>query len=192
MDPRPGAIGSVPIHGPAEWGIRFGEFLIDGHDVAQHTFVLLDDDTVIGARPGPDGATILPLSHYDHVPIYWIDRELSPAARQLVVSIARSHEHERYDWWAYLWLASVRVGIRPAYVRKRMDDPDNDMCSQMADRIYRQSRAVVRVNLRPVGPKTYAQSDVAALTLFDDHRDPGNVTPGDLAAISDWTREPLR
>lgn len=195
--PLPGDIGLVTTPGWAGLGIKFGEFLVDGKDEAQHAFMLLDDGTVIGAEPGPDGARIRPLSDYDGQTIWWVHRDLCEAARVLVVEEARRHEHERYDWWAYLWLASVRFGFRPQWVKRRMDDPSNDMCSQMVDRIYRNVRARIRLRIF-IGRGSRRQpdvhpSDIAALTLFDDGRDPGNVTPGDLWAIHDpnhWTRTP--
>lgn len=168
---RPGAIGVVPVAGVGGFGIQLGELIIDRRDGAQHAFVLLDDDTVLEAEP--KGARVSPLAHCAR-PIAWIDPPLSDATRAVVVRTARGFVGCGYNWWSYLWLALCRFGLRPGWLRKRVADPGNNMCSQLCDLIWQDAAAA----LAPSDP------DVKLLHLFDDNRLPGNVTPGDLAWIA--------
>lgn len=174
---NPGAIGLVPVEGWAGIGIKFGEMLLDGKSDVQHAFILLDDDTVLEAQP--NGAQIVPLSKYNDRKVIWLDPPLSDEARGVVVRIARTMVGVRYDWWAYLWLFLNRLGFRPKWVLRKVDNPKNDMCSQLADRVYRMASEQVT-----------DQHDKTLLTLFTDGRDPGDVTPGDLAYLAEhptWT-----
>lgn len=168
---RPGAIGLSPIHGIGGFGIQLGELILDRRDSAQHAFILLDDGTVLEAEP--KGARIAPLAHCAK-PIAWIDPPLSDATRAAIVRIARSHVGCGYSWWAYAWLALEKFGLRPAWVKRKVDNPGNAMCSQLVDRIWREAAK----ELAPSDP------DQRLLHLFADGRDPGTVTPGDLAWIA--------
>ena len=164
---RPGAIGLVPVRGLGGEGIKLGELILDGLCAVQHAFILLEDGTVVGAEP--HGPTVVPLADYDGTEIFWIDREMSPFARDRVLAHARPRAGEGYNWWAYVWLGCEKFHFHPDWVKRRVDDPRNAMCSQRVDRVYQMARADC------VNP-----TDLTALTLFNDGRDPGDVTPGDL------------
>ena len=164
---QPGAIGLISVRGLIGFGIRTGELLLNGHDRKQHAFVLLDDGTLLEAKPG--GAQINGLDEYAGLTISWIDRPLSPAARAAVVAVARTKKGVQYNWWAYVWLGLTKIRIRPKVVLARVDNPNNAICSQLVDRIYQEARAQVS-----------DPQDKTLLTLFNDGRDPGDVTPGDL------------
>lgn len=176
---KPGAIGLVPVRGLGGFGIQLGELLVDRHDGAQHAFILLDDGTVLEAEP--KGARIAPLAHCAG-PIVWLDPPLHDSTRDVIVKVARTYEGCKYSWWAYLWLACNRFGLHPAWLRSRVDDPHWNMCSQLVDRIWRQAAGMLP-ELNP---------DRRWLHLFDDGRDCGNVTPGDLRAVAEnppWGRD---
>lgn len=176
----PGAIGVVPVDGLGGLGIQLGELINDRRDGAQHAFVLLDDGTVLEAEP--EGARVSPLEHCAK-PVAWIDPPLSDDTRARIVRRARSKKGSGYNWWSYVWIGLSRFGMRPKWLRKRVADPDNNMCSQLCDLIWQEVAAELPAD----------SADKRLLRLFDDGRLPGNVTPGDLAwiaATKPWESQP--
>ena len=146
-----------------------------------HAAVVLDDETVFEAQPG--GAVITPLSKYLDRPgavVSYYQRpkpgnpteyELVPLAnvmngriRQGIVRDARAvfAKGYQYAWSTYFYLALVRFGIRPNWVKWQVQNPDVGICSQVADLLLADN----------------------TIHLFADGRMPYDVTPGDLGTLA--------
>lgn len=146
-----------------------------------HAAIVLDDETVFEAQPG--GSRITPLSKYADRPgtvVSYYQRpkpgnpteyELLPLAnilngsrRASIVRDARAMYKKgyQYAWATYFYLALVRFGIRPNWVRWQVQNPDVGICSQACDLLY----------------------DDNGVHLFADGRMPYDVTPGDLGKLS--------
>lgn len=147
-----------------------------------HVAVVLDDGTLFEAQPG--GAVITPLSAYEMRPGRKVTHyqyrafgegwssfryELEPLAsvltdhrRKMIVHYARQHVGTGYAWGTYLYLALYRFGVRPLWIKRRVQDDDKVICSQAADLFY----------------------DLADVHLFGDGRMPYDVTPGDMAQLA--------
>jgi hypothetical protein len=144
-----------------------------------HVAIVLDDETVFEAQPG--GAVITPLKEYADRPgavvrsyqapvpgrpkDTWL-RSLEPILtenrRREIVQTARRHVDIGYNWGTYVYLAAYRLGIRPQWLKHRVQNDDRLICSQAADLIY----------------------DLCNVHLFADGRMPYDVTPGDLATLA--------
>lgn len=157
--PRPGDFGLASIHGVAGLGVRIGQWLNgDGWHAFQHAFVVLDDETVLEAEPG--GARIRLLSAYDGTNAIYSAWSLTDDQRATIVAEARPLVGTPYSALDYVSLALLRLGIRPAWLRRYVAASGHMICSQLVDEAY----------LR------------AGLHMFEDGRWPGDVTPGDLRA----------
>lgn len=157
--PKPGSIGVVKVTGDVGKWIRFGEWLLDGHETYQHAFVVLDDGTLIEAQPG--GAVIHPLSEWPNAR-YNDNMPLTDAQRAAIVKNARELWGTPYGWLDYASLVLMKFHIRPAFVVKRVNNPGHLICSQLADLAYQR----------------------AGVELFEG-RHAGDVTPGDLGQLFD-------
>lgn len=171
-DLRPGTFGLAPIGGLVGFAIRLGQLLIGDGSKYGHAFIVLDDETVMEAKPS--GAGIVPLSRYTNgrpVAFSW-PVELTNAERERIVSVAREYKGVKYGFSAYLYLALLFFGVESSWLRDYMVRNGRMICSQLVDDVYR--RAGVR--------------------LFDDGRKPFEVTPGDLANVlieRDWRKRLL-
>lgn len=138
-----------------------------------HVMVMLDNDEVFEAQPG--GAVITPFKEYHNRRVAVVRHyqrhgklaklapdPLTPERRLLVVDIARGYVGTGYGWGTYVYLALYRFGIRPLWIKRRVQDDDRLICSQAADLIYGR----------------------AGVLLFDDGRMPYDVTPGDLGTLT--------
>lgn len=134
-----------------------------------HAALVLDNGEVFEAQPG--GAKISPLSKYRDRPWAVVSKikvgdellplELPSQTRARVIEEARNLEHIGYNWTTYFYLAAYRLHIRPAWLKRRVQKSKRMICSQAVDHIYR----------------------LAGVRLFDDHRMPHDLTPGDLAKL---------
>jgi hypothetical protein len=144
-----------------------------------HVGIMLDDGTLFEAQPG--GAVMTdwdiyadrqfatvklhqrarnrgPVPHgYIAVPL-----TLTWADRMNIVEEARLRVGRGYNWTTYFYLAAYRMGIRPEWLKRRVQRSDRLICSQAADEIYGN----------------------AGIHLFADGRMPYDVTPGDLARLT--------
>ena len=136
-----------------------------------HVGVVLDSGWLFEAQPG--GATLTKLSKLADRQGAVVVRRMLPAgkaeplnltadARQRVSDRARDYVGKPYGWGTYAYLALYRVGIRPAWLKRRVQQSDRLICSQAADQIY---------------------NDVG-IQLFNDGRMPLDLTPGDLARLT--------
>jgi hypothetical protein len=159
--PKPGDIFMTQITGPLGVAIRIAQGVVAG-DWSRYTHagVCLGGGFVIEAMP--DGARITALSAIsDRRPLAYSAFDLDDAARARIVAAARTYEGVGYSFGTYLTLGLLGLGLRPSWLRKRVHGTGRMICSQLCDRAYRD----------------------AGVHLFDDGRDSGDVTPGDLAHI---------
>jgi len=135
-----------------------------------HAFIVVEDGMVVEAMPG--GALLTPLSVYTvgarAQDTIFSDLELTDAQRTIICAAARELVGTPYSFADYLALALDHWGIRPRWLRRYIAGSGRMICSQLVDHVM----------LR------------AGVHLFTDGRDPGDVTPGDLAnnLISDRRR----
>lgn len=159
---EPGLIVLSRISGPTGWLIKIGQ-LLNG-DASEYTHALIDlgDGTALAAYPG--GARVVSLldEQHTHGPLGYVRVPLTPAQRLDIVRIALSMRGVGYGWLDYLVLAAVRLGVPSGKLRAFVASTHTMICSQMVDEIYR----------------------LAGVRLFADGRDPGNVTPSDLAELA--------
>lgn len=153
--PKPGSMGFSTIGGFVGFWVGLGQYLNQDGSKYSHTFVVLDDETVVQAMP--QGAEIVPLDDYlgDAIFIEWDITDEQSAA---IIEEARSLVGTPYGFSDYLALALARFGFRPKWLTNYVEGNNRLICSQLADLAY--SRA--------------------GLQLFNDGRLPNEVTPGDL------------
>lgn len=176
---KPGDILLLRIEGFVGWLVWLMQVINRDTSYWTHVAVVLDDDTVFEAQPG--GAVITPLSKYLDRPgavVSYYQRpmpgrpkeyELAPLANVLneslrarIVRRAREMKDLGYNWTTYFYLAAFRLGIKPRWLRWRVQNSDKVICSQAADLIY----------------------DDEGVHLFADGRMPYDVTPGDLGTLA--------
>ncbi|MFE0465070.1 hypothetical protein ACFW1A_38025 [Kitasatospora sp. NPDC058965] len=161
--PRPGDFAVVQMAGEVGRLIRVGQWLNgDGFADYEHAFLLVGDDEVIEAEPG--GARQAPLAEYAGRPIRWSTGHiaLTNDQRAAVVAAARGYLKVPYSFLDYAALASHRFRVPGnSVLRGYVADTRHQICSQLVDQCYRD----------------------AGITLFDDGRWPGYVTPADLGRL---------
>lgn len=143
-----------------------------------HAGVMLDDGTIYEAQPGGSVMTDWALyrdrphtivRHHLYRELYYggaIEMQklsLTVANREAIVTAARlMGPGVGYNWTTYFYLAAYRVGIRPQWLKNRVQKDKRMICSQAADQIY----------------------NWAGISLFDDGRMSYDVIPGDLARLT--------
>jgi cell wall-associated NlpC family hydrolase len=151
--PQPGDIGLTQITGDVGRLIRLGQWLNgDGFADWEHCFVSIGNGQIVEAEPG--GARIAELTEYDGRNVVWLR---CPAEhRQAVADAARGLVGTPYSFLDYLALALGRFHIPVPGLRRLIGR--HRICSALAD----------------------AAAQAGDWTLFDDERDPGDVTPADI------------
>lgn len=158
--PRPGDFFLTQITGFGGFLIRIAQALSGDASRYTHAGIVLDDYTVVQAMPG--GATIVPLEEImGKQPLAFSYYDLDDETRQTISDLGRSFEGVPYNFLDYLTLGLLALGIRPKRLRKYVHSSKHAICSQLVDRVY----------------------NLADVQLFDDGRDSGDVTPGDLAHV---------
>lgn len=158
--PQPGDFFLAQIRGFGGLLIRLAQAVSGDASRYTHAGVILDNGMLIEAMPG--GARIVPVTTIiDNKPLAFSRYDLSDEMRARIVSQARSYEGVPYSFLDYLSLGLLALGLRPKRLRARIHGSGHMICSQLVD-------------------KTYL---TAGVHLFDDGRDSGDVTPGDLAHV---------
>jgi uncharacterized protein YycO len=155
----PGTFGVTKIRGRVGWWIGLLSYVLDGNGNWSHAFVVLDDNTLIEAEPG--GARIRPADQYGDVVAYNDAMPLSDEQRARIVAAARSLQGRPYNWRDYGALILAKFGVRPSGVTVVVNSEHQLICSQLVDVAYKK----------------------AGIHLFNDGRESGDVTPGDLADL---------
>lgn len=161
-EPLPGDIGLTKIKGFVGFLVRLMQFLNGDFAKPTHVYVVLDDGTVFEAQPG--GAVITPLYEYDNRWREYVDWPLTDEARVRIVSRARTYVGIGYNWTTYFYLAAYRLHFRPQWLKDRVQNDKRMICSQAADKIYADENE----------------------HLFNDHRMPYDLTPGDFGRLPHW------
>jgi cell wall-associated NlpC family hydrolase len=152
-----GDFGVVPMRGYGATLIRIGQWLNgDGFADFEHAFLYVGDNQIVEAQP--DGARLGSLDEYQYSRIAWYTAP--PISGNEIATQGRKLVGTPYSWADYFALAAVRFGLPMAsrVLRHYVASSKSMICSQLVDYAYEQ----------------------AGVQLFDDHRAPGDVTPGDL------------
>lgn len=160
--PQPGDFAVTTVRGQVGFLISLGEWLNGsrfGH--WDHAFVYVGDGQLVEAEPG--GARLAGLDEYQGRPIAWsTDKvQLTDEQRAAIVGAARSFIGVGYGWRDYAALALWHFRLRIPWARKVMASRSSMICSELCDFAY----------------------EAAGVHLFADGRQPGDVTPADLAAL---------
>ena len=153
MTLAPGSHFVVRTGGLAGQVIRLGT-----RSQANHAGIILDaDGTTVEAQPG--GAVVGHLSRYKRHLVVVNDLEpLDDATRAWIVDEARALIGTPYSWLDIAALGLTALGIRWAWLARRVARTDRLVCSQAVDLAYQR----------------------AGVQMYDDGRLPSAVTPGDL------------
>jgi uncharacterized protein YycO len=160
--PLPGTFGLTTIHGFSGMLVGLGQIVRGDRPLRaawryRHAFLVLDNDELIEAEPG--GARIVPLSNYDGEDVTYSSWDLTDEQRAAIVQHGRAMARVGYDWLTYASLVLHGLHIRPGWVTRRVESNREQICSELCDRAY----------------------TLAGLSVFDDGRTPGDVTPANLA-----------
>ncbi|WP_042381364.1 hypothetical protein [Streptacidiphilus melanogenes] len=162
VQPLPGDFAVTSVKGRVGFAISVGEWLNGsrfGH--WDHAFVYVGDDQLVEAEPG--GARLANLDEYQGRVVAWSTGhiELTEEQRTAVVTAARSYIGVPYSAADYMALALWHFHLRIGWARKVMASRASMICSELCDAAY----------------------DEAGVHLFADGREPGDVTPADLALL---------
>jgi hypothetical protein len=162
VGPLPGDFGLTSISGDVGFLIRLGQFLNgNGFSTWEHAFVYVGDGQIVEAEPG--GARLAGLDEYQGRPIAWSSGkvELTEVQRTAIVGAARSFIGVQYGVADYIALALWHFRVRVPWARRVMASRSSMICSQLTDAAF----------------------EAAGVHLFADGREPGDVTPADLASL---------
>jgi hypothetical protein len=156
VTPQPGDYGVQRTRGFTAWAIR-----VATRSKFSHAFVVVRGGFVVEARS--NGAVRRPLGDRDA--IYSSDAiKLSASDRNGIVGNAEHLVGTLYGWLDIISIGLLQYGIRPKWVRDRVERTNQLICSQLVDLAYGR----------------------AGVHLFADRRLPMDVTPGDLAKRAGW------
>ncbi len=158
--PKPGDWGMSVIEGRVGFFVRVGQAIINDPSEWTHAFVVLEDGMVLEAMPR--GARIVPIDEYSNKRVLFCSPPMTDEQRRAVVNVSLAMKDTPYSFLTYVYLALGRFGIKPAWILKKIKNRGRLICSQLVDFVYN-------------------ASDVH---LFNDGRNDGVVTPGDLARLA--------
>lgn len=162
--PLPGSFGLARITGAVGLFVWLGQRLSGDGSRWTHAFLVLDNNEITEAQP--EGTKIEPLEQYtSRTEVKFCDPlagRPEPELRAQLVQTARALDGTRYNWFNYPALGLLALGIKPPCLRRFVRRTQSGMiCSQLVDYVYM----------------------VNGVHLFDDGREPMDVTPGDLARL---------
>jgi len=156
VTPQPGDYGVERTRGFTAWAIR-----VATRSAFSHAFVVVRGGFVVEARG--NGAVRRPLGDRDA--IYSSDAiKLSASDQNGIVGNAEHLVGTPYSWFDIVSIGLLQYGIRPKWVRNRVQRTDRLICSQLCD----------------------LACERAGVHLFADGRLPMDVTPADLAKRAGW------
>lgn len=162
VEPLPGDFGVTSIKGSVGFLISLGEWA-NGSRFSHwdHAFVYVGEGLLVEAEP--EGARLAGLDQYAGRPIAWSTGKvgLTDEQRVSVVAAARSFIGVPYGIRDYIALFLWHFHLRLPWARRVMASRTSMICSELCDFAYQ----------------------AAGVQLFADGREPGDVTPADLAAL---------
>lgn len=176
IDPNPGDLVLLRIKGLVGKIVWILQAINGDTSPWTHVGIMLDDGTIWEAQPGGSvttdwakyrkrGHDIVRYHQYRetyHGEVLRKKLDLTLGQRRRIVQAARDIGTVGYNWTTYFYLAAFRVGIRPRWLKNRVQEDKRMICSQAADAIY----------------------NWAGIQLFDDGRMSYDVVPGDLARLT--------
>ena len=153
MSPEAGDFGVVRTSGFVAWAIR-----VVTRSKYNHAFICMGDGSVVEAQPG--GAVHDALG-YTLGNAEFSRIVLSPQQRERICTAALLCVWTPYGFLDILSIGLLQYGIKPKFIRNRVEHSKNLICSQLVDFCYQ----------------------LAGVHLFRDGRLPMDVTPGDLATL---------
>lgn len=141
--------------------IRLGQWANgSGFSQYEHAGIYIGDGKVIEAQNG--GVKIADVHKYDNMDTRWSTGIIKPTNEQRahIVNAAKGYVGTPYSWVDYGALAAKRLklGVLVPGLKGYVANSKRLICSQLVDQVYQD----------------------AGFHLFNDHRWPGYVTPGDL------------
>lgn len=154
--PQPGDFGVTKITGIGGKLIWLGQALIGSRSRYEHAFIVTFGGGIIQAEPGGAAGGKPPTSDvaYSAFP-------LTNVQRFAIVNAAAEMIGTPYSWLDYVAIAAERLHLPSKRLRAFVGTSGRLICSQLVDEAYRR----------------------AGVALFADGRNPGSVTPGDLAKL---------
>jgi len=159
--PQPGDYFVAQVHGIVGLGIRVGQALVGDWSRFCHAGILLPGGRIFEAEPGGAKIRTLEELYARKGPIAWSQNYLDPATRERICDDAESRKGAPYGWLTYPYIALDLVHWNDTALGSAVARTKALICSQAVDAIYLNQR----------------------VTIFDDGRPAGKVTPGDLAQI---------
>lgn len=156
--PKPGDFGLSVTGGQIGWWINLGQAFIQDSSRYTHAFIVMDDSHVIESRA--EGAVVGRLQGYIGNAAF-SSLPLTDEQRARIVEEAQKLVGTPYSWLDYLSIGLLHFGLRPEWLRKYIANTGHMICSQLVDEAYKR----------------------AGIHLFEDGRDPQDVTPGDLLYV---------
>jgi len=173
INPQPGDLGFSIIAGMVGGGINIGQAILHDSCRFSHVYVVVapigdevyPDGLIVEAMP--EGARFQPLADRLGPGFAYADTGLTTEQRAMVSAIARGFVNARngkgvpYSFFTYVALALAQFPVTRVAVprlEKIIDDRGHLICSQLADELLTR----------------------CGVTVFDDGRWRGDVTPGDL------------
>lgn len=158
--PQPGDYFLTAITGFAGGLVRTAQALTGDPSRYTHAGVVLDDGTVLETMLS--GAKITPLSDILERDVLAFSKfDLTDEQRSAIVYEARKFLGVGYSVMDYLYIGLIGLGIRTQRILNHVRGEDHLICSQLVDKAFSN----------------------ANIYLFDDGRDEGDVTPGDLSHV---------
>jgi hypothetical protein len=160
--PRNGDYGLTHIGGLVGLFVSIGQVLMGDASRFTHAFIVVNADEGIAVEARPRGAGYVNYrDRYARRFTMYSHQELTDAQRCRIVAAAESFVGRGYNWFDYLALAFVRIGVKSRRLDRYIASTDRLICSQLVD-----------------------QADLAAgVHLFNDGRGSQNVSPGDLTYV---------
>lgn len=157
--PKPGDIGLVQVKNlRLRWFIRLGQWLVgDGFADYEHAFVCtaVFEEYAEVIQAEPNGADA---SWYELDKVRWSNFDLTDEQRTDIVYAAEDYIGTPYSFLDYLAIFAHHLRIPIPHLQRYIASTGHMICSQLVDQCYQD----------------------AGVHLFNDHRWPGYVTPGDL------------
>lgn len=130
-----GDIGFDKIAMPGKITVSLGQLLMGDGCRYEHVRIALSGMKFAEARPPK--AQITDFDQEKHGDTLWFRLPLTPTQRTLIDTSVRKEFAEgdiKYAWSAYANIGLLKWGIRPEWLKNRVENGRRKICSQLADR----------------------------------------------------------